>query len=42
MDELLVYTKRSFRNIIRVDEREADIADIWKQIDEGVRRNETL
>ena len=42
MDELLVYTKRSFRNIIRVDEREAVIADIWKQIDEGVRRNETL
>ena len=35
MDELLVYTKRSFRNIIRVDEREAVIADIWKQIDEG-------
>ena len=29
------YTKRSFRNIIRVDEREAVIADIWKQIDEG-------
>lgn len=35
MDELLVYTKRSFRNIIRVDERETVIADIWKQIDEG-------
>ena len=35
MDELLEYTKRSFRNIIRVDEREAVIADIWKQIDEG-------
>ena len=27
--------KESFRNIIRVDEREAVIADIWKQIDEG-------
>ena len=35
MDELLEYTKRSFRNIIKVDEREAVIADIWKQIDEG-------
>ena len=35
MDELLEYTKRSFRNIIRVDEREAVIADTWKQIDEG-------
>ena len=33
--ELLDYTKRSFRNIIKVDEREAVIADIWKQIDEG-------
>ena len=28
--------KRSFRNIIRVDEREAVIADIWKQIDEDI------
>lgn len=28
MDELLEYTKRSFRNIISVDKREAVIADI--------------
>ena len=35
MDELLEYTKRSFRNLIREDERETVEADIWKQIDEG-------
>lgn len=35
MDELLEYTKRSFRNLISEEEREAVEKDIWKQVDEG-------
>ena len=35
MDELLEYTKRSFRNLINEEEREAVENDIWKQVDEG-------
>ena len=35
MDELLEYTKRSFRNLIIEEEREAVEKDVWRQVDEG-------
>ena len=35
MDELLEYTKGSFRNLISEEERESVEQDIWKQIDTG-------
>ena len=35
MDDLLVYTGRSFGNLIREDEREAVEESIWQQIGEG-------
>ena len=35
LDELFAYTKKSFRNLIREDERQSTEASIWEQIDAG-------
>lgn len=35
LDELFVYTKNSFRNLIREDERQSAEASIWEQIEAG-------
>ncbi len=35
MDELLAYTQKSFRNLIREDERKSVEESIWQQIEEG-------
>lgn len=35
LDELFAYTKNSFRNLIREDERQSAEASIWKQIEAG-------
>lgn len=35
MGELLAYTRKSFRNLIREDERKAIEQEIWQQIEEG-------
>ena len=39
MDELLKYTNKSFRNLIREDERENVEESIWQQIEEGTSRD---
>ena len=35
LDELFAYTKNSFRNLIREDERQSAEASIWEQIEAG-------
>ena len=35
MDDLLTYTNRSFRNLIKEDERDAVEQSIWQQVNEG-------
>lgn len=35
LDELFAYTKKSFRNLIREDERQSAEASIWEQIEAG-------